>query len=69
MRGEDHQQGALYSYLSPERRLPQEHPLRTIRKIVDAVLKELSPEFTLPNSHQFRHRLIFPPSLTTPERN
>ena len=60
MRGEDHQQGAMYSYLSPERREPQEHPLRAIRKIVDAVLKELSPEFTLSNSHQFRHRLIFP---------
>jgi len=55
MRGEDHQQGAMYSYLSPERRVPQEHPLRAIRKIVDAVLKELSPKFTLPNSHQFRH--------------
>src|SRR5213075_1613140 len=45
MRGEDHQQGAMYSYISPEQRVPQEHPLRAIREIVDAVLKELSPEF------------------------
>src|SRR5271157_891916 len=45
MRGEDHQQGAMYSYISPEQRVPQEHPLRVIRGIVDAVLKELSPEF------------------------
>jgi len=47
MRGADYQQGPMYSYLSPERRVPQEYPLRAIRKIVDAVLKELSPEFTL----------------------
>src|SRR6184192_2402943 len=45
MRGEDHQQGAMYSYISPEQRVPQEHPLRAIREIVDAVLKELSPDF------------------------
>src|SRR5881275_2602084 len=35
----------MFSYLSPEQRVPQEHPLRVIREIVDAVLKELSPEF------------------------
>src|SRR5258708_9467805 len=34
----------MYSYISPEQRVPQEHPLRTIREIVDAVRKELSPE-------------------------
>jgi len=45
MRGEDQQQGAMYSYISPEQRVPQEHPLRAIREIVDAVLKELSPGF------------------------
>src|SRR5258708_30103492 len=35
----------MYSYISPEQRVPQEHPLRTIREIVDAVLKVLSSEF------------------------
>jgi transposase len=45
MRGEDQQQGAMYSYLSPEQRVSQEHPLRVIRAISDPVLKELSPEF------------------------
>ena len=45
MRGEDRQQGAMFSYLSPEQRVPQDHPLRAIRGIVDAVLKEMSPEF------------------------
>jgi hypothetical protein len=37
MRGEGQQQGAMFSYLSPEQRVPQEHPLRGIREIVDAV--------------------------------
>jgi transposase len=45
MRGDDRQQGAMFSYLSPEKRVPQDHPLRVIRAISDPVLKELSPEF------------------------
>ena len=47
MRGDDPQQAAMFSYLSPEERVPPEHPLRTIRMMVDAVLKELSPRFAL----------------------
>src|ERR1039458_6472241 len=45
MRGEDRQQGAMFSYLSPEQRVPRDHPLREIRELVDAVLGELSPEY------------------------
>ena len=45
MRGDDQQQGAMFSYLSPEKRVPRDHPLRVIRAISDPVLKELSPEF------------------------
>ena len=46
MRGEDHQQHAMFSYLSPEQRVPQDHPLRKLRPLVDAVLKKLSRRFT-----------------------
>jgi hypothetical protein len=42
MRGGDPQQAAMFSYLSPEERMPQAHPLRTMRSLVDAVLKALS---------------------------
>jgi transposase len=35
----------MYSYLSPEQRVPQDHPLRSIRKIADAVFVQLSPQF------------------------
>ncbi len=45
MRGDDQQQAGMYSYLSPEQRVPQEHPLRAIRKIADAVFVQLSPHF------------------------
>ena len=43
MRGDDRQPGAMFSYLSPEQRVPADHPLRPIRQMVDEVLQELSP--------------------------
>ena len=45
MRGDDNQQEGIFSYLSPEKRVPTEHPLRPIRKMVDEILKEMSPQF------------------------
>ena len=54
MRGGDPQQAAIFSYLSPEERIPQDHPLRTIRVLVEAVLKELSPQFDRLYSHTGR---------------
>src|SRR5258708_4630752 len=45
MRGNDQQQGHVFSYISPEQRVREDHPLRPIRTMVDKVLKELSPEF------------------------
>ncbi len=45
MRGDDDQQEGIFSYISPEKRVPADHPLRPIRKIVDEILKEMSPKF------------------------
>ena len=45
MRGDDQHQSGVFSYISAEDRVPQNHPLRTIRKMVDEALKELSPRF------------------------
>jgi transposase len=45
MRGDDLQQDAMFSYVSPERRVPADHPLRPIRRMVDQVLKGLSGHF------------------------
>src|SRR3982074_3350264 len=46
MRGGDIQQSTMFSYLSPEQRVPVDHPLRTIRRIGDTVLAQLSGLFT-----------------------
>jgi len=46
MRGEERQQADPFSYVSPEDRVPQDHPLRGIRQVVDRALSELSPQFT-----------------------
>jgi hypothetical protein len=45
MRGTDQQQNHMFSYLSPETRVRQDHPLRVIRAMVDVVLAQLSPRF------------------------
>src|SRR3989304_3981444 len=45
MRGDDEQDAGMFSSPSPEERVPQDPPLRTIRRLVDRVLKELSPDF------------------------
>ena len=37
MRGTDHQQSHMFSYLSPEERVRKDHPLRAIRAMVDEV--------------------------------
>ena len=45
MRGDDRKQDAIFSYIAPEARVPQDHPLRPIRAMTDRVLAELSPQF------------------------
>jgi transposase len=46
MRGRDLKQSVMFSYLSPEERVPADHPLRAIRRLCDEVLVQLSPLFT-----------------------
>jgi transposase len=45
MRGDDIKTEAMFYYLSPESMIPQDHPIRPIRRMVDQALAELSPEF------------------------
>jgi hypothetical protein len=54
MRGDDVQQEAMFSYLSPEARVPQDHPLRPIRDMVNQALAELSGEFQAMYSREGR---------------
>lgn len=45
MRGEDQRSEEMFSYVSADKRVPNDHPLRAIREIVDAALVDLSPAF------------------------
>ena len=45
MRGDDQHQDGMFSYISPDQRVPQDHPLRMIRSLVDGVMERLSPRF------------------------
>jgi hypothetical protein len=45
MRGADGEQSAVFSYISAERRVLKDHPLRAIRAMADAALKQLSRDF------------------------
>lgn len=45
MRGADDRSDFLFSYVSPEHRVPADHPLRPIRKMTDAALERLSGRF------------------------
>src|SRR5258707_12116960 len=46
MRGHDPHQSGMYSYISAGERGPENHPLRPIRRMVDAVLQEMSRNFS-----------------------
>lgn len=45
MRGGDQIQSTMFSYVSPEMRVPSDHPLRAVRAMVDVALQRMSPEF------------------------
>ena len=45
MRGDDPRHESMFSYVTPEQRVRADHPLRPIRRMVDAALERLSPQF------------------------
>ena len=45
MRGTDDKQASMFSIVSPERRIPADHPLRRIKAMADEILSELSTTF------------------------
>jgi transposase len=54
MRGQDELQEGMFSYVSTEKRVPQDHPLRRVRALVDVALKEMSPQFAELYAHNGR---------------
>jgi transposase len=45
VRGDKPGQGWMFSYVSPEQRVPADHPLRRVKKLADSALLKLSSEF------------------------
>lgn len=45
MRGHQDPQGSMFSYFSPEMRVPAQHPLRSIKGYADSALKSMSRDF------------------------
>jgi transposase len=45
MRGFDQRRDGLFSYVRPESRIPEKHPLRVIRKLADEALAALDDQF------------------------
>jgi transposase len=41
MRGADQKQGLMYSYVTMERRISRDHPVRKIRELVDGALERM----------------------------
>jgi hypothetical protein len=46
MRDDDRQPDAMFSSMSMEDRIPQDHPLRAMPSLVNVALTEMSPRFT-----------------------
>ena len=45
MRGDEIEQAAVMVFIAPDHKVPQDHPIRTIKPIVDRALASLSPVF------------------------
>jgi hypothetical protein len=52
MRGADTKQGTMFTLLSPEKRVPQDHPLRPLKRMCDEALRQMSPR--LSGARRFR---------------
>jgi transposase len=59
MRGEHEQQALVMVYITPDQKVPQDHPIRDIKPIVDRALASLSPVFN--RMYSKRGRPSIPP--------
>jgi transposase len=54
MRGEGQDQGAMFSYVTMEQRVPSDHPIRAIRSMVDEALRQMDGTFSAMYSERGR---------------
>ncbi len=68
MRGDANQQATMLTAITPDAKVPQDHPIRAIKPIVDRALRELSPVFnamyarvgrpSIPPAHLLKAQLL-----------
>jgi len=51
MRGCEESQGYMFSYVSPEQRVPGDHPLRSVKTFADDILRNMSRTFDRGGPH------------------
>jgi hypothetical protein len=54
MRGDERARGVRFATAVPQDRIPANHPLRKIRRLVDPILRDRSPQFTARDSQTGR---------------
>lgn len=59
MRGDEDEQAAVMVFIAPDHKVPQDHPIRAIKPIVDRALRSLSPVFN--QMYSKRGRPSIPP--------
>jgi transposase len=59
MRGDNEEQAAVMVFIAPDQKVPQDHPIRAIKPIVDRALMSLSPVFN--QMYSKRGRPSIPP--------
>lgn len=65
MRGDEPEQAAVMLFITPDQKVPRDHPIRAIKPIVDRALASLSPVFN--RMYSKRGRPSIPPeSLSRP---
>src|SRR6476660_6292076 len=61
MRGRAKKQASMLAFVDPETLIPTDHPLRTIKRLADAALAELSPLFDEMYAADGQGRASIPP--------
>ena len=61
MRGRTKKQASMLAFVDPETLIPSDHPLRTIKRVADAALLELSPLFDEMYAADGQGRASIPP--------
>lgn len=54
MRGINDSQGYMWTYISPEQRVPKDHSLRVVKVYADTILKGMSQEFDAMHNRKSR---------------